>query len=1300
MSKYGKSNKKSKKNIYTRKLYKINKDDDFFKSSSEDLSNSVSFQQKIKQSDLNNKTTKEKNIIFIKSKFNEKILNSKGSTSSSNKIKNVYEGNKDNSSNNNLDKDVKNFIQFQEIENSENSRDIKEKSIKISINKENDDEKNNENNKETNVKLLDLNVSLHSSKKELLSSNHELMENEKNSNRNEDNDDKSEDMKKIMNNYVDSSFNSSAKKNSKLKSESSKNNSRNIKKDSSSNIIPNKSSKSNLKSIEHEENEESKERDSDTDRNVSNLITLKPVNIHVRNKNHKTKSNKKISAAYTTSDTKVSLKKEENAKIQRNLIKKISQREYSINSSVSSDNDENKEENKIKIFIEKYFLNVPILILMIAMNFCSLYLNDIRHIWLDRKVDIYFDIINLITIIYFIVEINVFFLLDNTYFNSFTFWIDVIGVLCIFFNIELITNYIFGYNLINTKSNRKINNSIEYLLICIIMLERVLRAAKILKCLKLYNLTQTVKKINKIYSEKMQREIMKEEKQKIKIMQKIHNIEEEDIKESVFSNESFRQNKNSFLINNDDKEKSNNKKSIEEEKNDKEDKDNEVKAMEIKLKKLETIKENEENNEYDDKEKAKIAKIKRSTTLRTLWKINKGIFRRESLKSMRQNNNLNRNAFGGSMKLNAYKIEREKEEKNEDENEKRKKQMEEEMYKKIDENINNIKIANKIKYIIRKKIIVIFIILLLICVILNEELFSDLKDKENNLAYSYIFDIINNCPFKDDNSCEEKIKYFLFISNENELPILNITKNNILIYENINLTKINYRYCDLRKISSYNNNENINIIYSLKRNNTIKHILFLILTIILCISFLSSILSETDLSNILLTPLEVMIEVADKVAKDPINAKNIEELQHGVFDILQKNINENTIFKKDINKNYNERYNTYEVKAIMNAIIKISALLAMSVGDAGGEVIHKNLSSNHELHLHSHGKKKLAIFGFCNIRNFEEINLALEEETVPLINKIAEIVHSSVDKFRGNTNKNIGDSFLNVWKFYNNIGGNNNGDKKKDNLLEIDPTNPQVNITADCAVLAYLRCILKINKNLNILEYKKNKKLKKIMPNFKINMGFGLHLGYGIEGPVGSDFKIEASYLSPNVNIAARLETASKQFGVNLLISGKLYNYFTEDMKGVCRYVDCVTVKGSTEPIDLYTIDINSKITPQRKEKLKIVKTAEEKAKVYKEKKTVLEGLIEEYGSITPIILEKRSYWELIDEKSERFYDSWEYAMSSYKEGKWDKAKKYFEECLEEDSADGPTNTLYNYIKKFDFKSPDNWKGERELISK
>ena len=55
-------------------------------------------------------------------------------------------------------------------------------------------------------------------------------------------------------------------------------------------------------------------------------------------------------------------------------------------------------------------------------------------------------------------------------------------------------------------------------------------------------------------------------------------------------------------------------------------------------------------------------------------------------------------------------------------------------------------------------------------------------------------------------------------------------------------------------------------------------------------------------------------------------------------------------------------------------------------------------------------------------------------------------------------------------------------------------------------------------------------------------MGFGLHLGWGIEGAIGSTYKIDASYLSPNVNISARLEAATKQYGVYILISGELFD--------------------------------------------------------------------------------------------------------------------------------------------------------------
>lgn len=35
--------------------------------------------------------------------------------------------------------------------------------------------------------------------------------------------------------------------------------------------------------------------------------------------------------------------------------------------------------------------------------------------------------------------------------------------------------------------------------------------------------------------------------------------------------------------------------------------------------------------------------------------------------------------------------------------------------------------------------------------------------------------------------------------------------------------------------------------------------------------------------------------------------------------------------------------------------------------------------------------------------------------------------------------------------------------------------------------------------------------------------------GWAIEGAIGSEFKIDASYLSPHVNMASRLEAATKQ---------------------------------------------------------------------------------------------------------------------------------------------------------------------------
>ena len=83
-------------------------------------------------------------------------------------------------------------------------------------------------------------------------------------------------------------------------------------------------------------------------------------------------------------------------------------------------------------------------------------------------------------------------------------------------------------------------------------------------------------------------------------------------------------------------------------------------------------------------------------------------------------------------------------------------------------------------------------------------------------------------------------------------------------------------------------------------------------------------------------------------------------------------------------------------------------------------------------------------------------------------------------------------------------------------------------------------------------------------------MGFGLHIGWAIEGAIGSVYKMDASYLSPNVNTSARLEAATKQFGVTLLISGVLEKFLSAPYRELTRLLDEVTVKGSVQPISTY----------------------------------------------------------------------------------------------------------------------------------
>jgi hypothetical protein len=70
---------------------------------------------------------------------------------------------------------------------------------------------------------------------------------------------------------------------------------------------------------------------------------------------------------------------------------------------------------------------------------------------------------------------------------------------------------------------------------------------------------------------------------------------------------------------------------------------------------------------------------------------------------------------------------------------------------------------------------------------------------------------------------------------------------------------------------------------------------------------------------------------------------------------------------------------------------------------------------------------------------------------------------------------------------------------------------------------------------------------------------------------------VDASYLSPNVNMAARLESATKQYGVSILMSADFAAILSPKMRARCREIDVVLVKGSSQPMGIWTIDLDTR---------------------------------------------------------------------------------------------------------------------------
>ena len=85
-----------------------------------------------------------------------------------------------------------------------------------------------------------------------------------------------------------------------------------------------------------------------------------------------------------------------------------------------------------------------------------------------------------------------------------------------------------------------------------------------------------------------------------------------------------------------------------------------------------------------------------------------------------------------------------------------------------------------------------------------------------------------------------------------------------------------------------------------------------------------------------------------------------------------------------------------------------------------------------------------------------------------------------------------------------------------------------------------------------------------------VDMGIGLNTDVIVSGNIGSPKRMDYTMIGDGVNLAARLESACKQYSARILISENTYRKLHGTYR--IREIDRVIVKGKTEPVAIYEV--------------------------------------------------------------------------------------------------------------------------------
>jgi adenylate cyclase len=191
---------------------------------------------------------------------------------------------------------------------------------------------------------------------------------------------------------------------------------------------------------------------------------------------------------------------------------------------------------------------------------------------------------------------------------------------------------------------------------------------------------------------------------------------------------------------------------------------------------------------------------------------------------------------------------------------------------------------------------------------------------------------------------------------------------------------------------------------------------------------------------------------------------------------------------------------------------------------------------------------------FSDVRNFTNISESMPDAKtlIEFLNEYMDPMTEIIMKYEGTVDKFIGDAIMAYWNAPTDV--ENHTDK------------------AVAATMEQLHACFGINEKIKQdPRFTNTVRMAAGMGKEPIEIGLGLNTGEAVVGEMGSSGRSDYTAIGDPINLGARLESLCKYYNSQCNIS----NFTKErldDEKYIFRFLDLVTVKGKSEPIEIWQI--------------------------------------------------------------------------------------------------------------------------------